>query len=111
MNLDGANLETAYYCTAREIRRRQLTGQPVPAPVQKLFDRLDLEIRVSHSRHESDCDTRQSEPDKWIAAREAADILGCSKRQVTRRASDLDGEIIGGRWLFKLHTVLEYAHG
>jgi hypothetical protein len=49
------------------------------------------------------------EPEKLITARKAATILDLSKRQIHRLAADLDGRIVGGRWLFDLGTVTEYA--
>jgi hypothetical protein len=48
--------------------------------------------------------------ERLITAREAAAILGLSKRQVQRLAADLDGsQLICGRWLFEASAVTEYA--
>ena len=108
MNLSADDLQASYYCAAREIRRRQLAGQPVPPPVQKLFDRLDIEIRVSPAGRDSGGDTAQSDP---IGTKEAAMLLGLSPRQVRRIAADLDGQLVGGRLLFDRRTVPEYGEG
>jgi hypothetical protein len=45
---------------------------------------------------------------KKITATDAAEILECSRRHVTRIATDLDGRKIGGHWMFDLATVCEY---
>ena len=111
MNLTGTDLHAALYVAAEVIRSRQRTGQPVPTWLRRHFNRLDTEIRVLQSGHESDGDTGQSDQEQLITAREAAAILGCSKRQAQRLAADLDGQIVGGRWLFKLNTVTKYAQG
>ncbi|WP_448459482.1 helix-turn-helix domain-containing protein [Mycobacterium syngnathidarum] len=51
----------------------------------------------------------QEYSDVSIDTDEASRILGCSTRHVRRRASDLDGIRIGGRWIFQRRTVVEYA--
>ncbi|CPR11950.1 hypothetical protein BN971_03243 [Mycobacterium bohemicum DSM 44277] len=49
--------------------------------------------------------------DELITAKEAAEVLGLSKRQCQRIAADLGGRIVGGRWLFGRAAVSEYAEG
>jgi len=49
------------------------------------------------------------EDDTLITARETAELPGKSKRQCQRIAADLDGKIIGGRWLFSRAAVIDYA--
>jgi hypothetical protein len=58
-----------------------------------------------------DCGGEELESDKRISAAEAAMILGWTKRTVQRRASDLDGEIVGNCWVFSQSVVVEYAEG
>jgi predicted DNA-binding transcriptional regulator YafY len=49
---------------------------------------------------------------EMITAQEAAEMLGCSKRQVQRLATDLDGQLVGGHvWVFNRTAVLTYAEG
>jgi excisionase family DNA binding protein len=64
---------------------------------------------MSQSRHGMSSYTEELESDELITAKEAAEVLGCSKRQIQRMASDLDGKIVGGRWLFSRATVVGYA--
>ena len=107
-----ARLRADYYCVAEVVRHRQRTGEPIPDWLRRHFDRLDAEIRVSESGHESDSDTGQFDQNELITAREVSQMLGCSKRQAQRLASDLDGcQFVGGRWLFRRSSVAEYAEG
>lgn len=114
MNLPADELRAAYYCAAEVVRRRQLVGQPIPEWLHRHFDQLDAEVRLSRSGQEFDIAVGQlahSGPTSpsLISAHEAAQILGISKRQVQRLAADLDGQLIGGRWLFERETVETYA--
>jgi hypothetical protein len=132
-------LKAAYYCVAEVMRNRKRTGQPIPSWLRQHYDQLDEQFRstasndaversrrivaslspvadpiarvdiLSRSRHEFDCGGEQSEPADWITAKGAALMLGCSKRTVQRNAADFDGRLIGGRLLFELATVAEYA--
>ena len=111
MNLTGTDLTAAYYVTAEVVRHRQRTGQPIPQWLSRHFDRLGAEVRASRLGHESDRAAGQSQQDKMITTREVAAILGCSKRQAQRLAAELDGFFVGGRWLFKRNSVIEYAEG
>jgi excisionase family DNA binding protein len=117
MNLSSDDLRAAYYCVAEVLRRRQLVGQPIPEWMRRHFDRLDAAVRgLSRSGHQAAGAVEQlphSGPTSrsLISAHEAAQILGISKRQVQQLAADLDGQIIGGRWLFERETVETYAEG
>lgn len=102
-------LHAAYHCAAEVIRRRRLTGQPVPAWLRQHYAELDAAVRMSRSGHESDSATAELEPVDQITANEAAAIVGKSKRQTQRLAADLGGRIVGGRWLFDRAAVTEYA--
>ena len=102
-------LRCAYYCAAETIRRRQLTGQPVPTWLRQHFAEIDAALRVSRSGHGTDNAAAELEPVELISAAQAAAIVGRSKRQVQRLAADLGGRIVGGRWLFDRTEVAEYA--
>ncbi|MDZ7884745.1 MAG: hypothetical protein U5N53_18490 [Mycobacterium sp.] len=72
--------------------------------------RLDPTIRAleceladaptSRSRHRQDDEGEDWDPQTWMTAREAAATLGKSTRQIQRIAVSLNGQSIGGRWLF-----------
>lgn len=110
VQLTEREVQAAYYGLAHYVRQQRIQRRPVPASVERLYRRIDAAIRtpMSDSGHQITAVPTQS--DVWITAREAADILGVSKRQAQRLHADLDGQLIGGRWLFKRETVREYAH-
>jgi len=112
ITLTAEDLRVSYYCAAEVLRRRQRTGEPIPQWLRRHYDRLDTAYRLSDSGHESGCDMGELEADKLITCAEAALIIGCSKRSAQRlAATDLGGQIIGGRWLVKLSAVMEYTEG
>lgn len=111
--VERPDLHAAYYCASALIRSRKRTGEPIPSWLRQHHARLDAEIRrMSRAGHESLSDTEELHPmDDLITAREAGEILGVSKRQTQRLAADLDGQIVGGRWLFSRSAVAEYMEG
>ena len=111
VSLAADDAHAGLYCAAAVIRSRQRNGEPIPEWLRRHSDRLDAEIRMSESGHESDSDTGQFDQDELITAREVSQMLGCSKRQAQRLASDLEAEIVGGRWLFRRSAVTEYVEG
>lgn len=111
MKLRGDDVRAAYYVAADVVRSRQRTGQPIPEWLHRHFHLLDNEIRKSQSGRQSSCGDEVLEKETLIAAAEASTILDVSKRQVLRLAADLGGELVCGRWLFKLSAVQEYAEG
>ncbi|GJO29992.1 hypothetical protein NJB1507_37700 [Mycobacterium marinum] len=101
-------LRAAYYCAAEVMRHRSRTGQPLPAWLRQHFAALDAAVRMSRSGHGFHGGAAQLVQDE-VTAQEAADMLGCSKRQALRLAADLDGRLVGGRWLFPRSAVEQYA--
>jgi hypothetical protein len=119
MNLSGDDgsqpssqdvVRAAYYCVAEVIRLRQLGGIPVPDWLRRHYNHLDAEVRVSHTRQESEGSRTYSESD-LIGTGEAADMLGWNIRKVQRLAADLGGRRVAGRLVFSSFEVHEYAEG
>jgi hypothetical protein len=100
---------TAYNCVAAVMRGFRTA--PAPWAVTDLYDRLDAEVRMSQSGRECGCGGEESEQDKLISSREAAAILGFTKRHVNRIAESLGGEFVDRRWLFRESVVRQYAEG
>jgi Helix-turn-helix domain len=48
---------------------------------------------------------------RWLTAQDAAELLGCDERTVTRKARQLDGQKIRGRWHIPETAVLEHIGG
>lgn len=103
MNLTSQQAHAVRYCVAETIRRRLLTGAPVPAWMRSLHQHL------TSSADGTDHEVSQQDSTQAIDTAEAAQILGCSTRYIRRIAADLDGERIAGRWIFHRHNVTEYA--
>lgn len=94
-------------CVTEMVLARQRAGQPIPDRVRSLL------AYVSSCGHGIDTETAQSNHDDadHISAAEAAKILGCTPRTITRIASDLDGRKCGRDWIFQRCNVTEYAEG
>lgn len=111
MSRDERELRAAYYCAAALIRDRQLRGEPVPTWLRQHHEWCESALAVSQTGHELGQDASQLEQDDLIDAKEAAVMLGRSKRQAVRLANDLDGRIVSGRWIFSRHAVADYVEG
>lgn len=113
MTLTPRLLQLALHCAQRELDSRAHGAGPRVQPWNaELVRALELELAtMSRSGHRFDDKAAPSE--SWLTAQQVASRLGLSKRQVTRLAGALDGEIIGGRWLFPTAAVndIEQARG
>jgi hypothetical protein len=110
VRLNRDETATAYHCVAAVLRG--FNTAPPPWAVSQLYDRLNSEVRSgSQPGHECCCGGEQSEQEKLISSRQAAELLGYSKRHVNRIATSLGGELIDGVRVFRLSQVLDYAEG
>jgi hypothetical protein len=112
MNLTDAEVRQLLYCAAEELRARAAGKPPGPAPwLAKLVRRLELEVAVSSTRQQSGGGGTElnHEDDDPIGTVEAAAILRWDIRKVQRRATDLDGQRVSGRWVFSETTVRQYG--
>jgi hypothetical protein len=112
MKLDRNETQVAYNCVAAVMRGYQTAAQ-APWAVRHLYDRLDAEFRfrMSHSGPEFCCGGEESEPEKLISSRQAAALLGYSKRHVNRIATSLGGQDVDGVRVFRLSEVQGYLEG
>lgn len=94
-------------CVTEMVLRRQQLGQQIPDRVRSLL------YYMSARGHQSCTDTAQLTHDEAdnIGTTEAAKILGCTTRTISRIASDLDGTKIGRDWIFPRRSVIDYAEG
>lgn len=104
MRLTDDEVRAALYVTSETVRRRQLTGAPIPGWLRALHRTLTGSVHGT----ESEAGQEESTPE-LIDTRSAAEILGVSERYTRRIATDLDGTRIGGRWCFNRTTVTDYA--
>jgi hypothetical protein len=98
----------AYRCAAEVVRRRRLTGEPIPPWLREHFDQLDAEIRLSASGHGNSLDVDES---NTLSSVETATIIGRTDRWVRRHPEELGGRKHGDRWRFPRATVEQYAAG
>jgi hypothetical protein len=112
MNLTECDLQVALRCVSELLDTRRLLGAPIPAWLVEHHRRVAAAYRgiMSTVGQGTVTDTAQS-GHEFISARQAADIIGLSRRQIQRIGADLDGRIVDGRWLYPLNTVREYAEG
>lgn len=107
MYLTDEQTRLALYAVTDLLTRRLRGGQPVPAGLYRFREQLDTSVRGSENY--SPPTQLTGDDEELIDTTEAAQILGCSDRWVRTIRTDLDGLNIGGRWVFKRHTVMEYA--
>lgn len=108
LSLNSDDTITAYNCVA--VVMRGFRTAPAPWAVQSLYDRLDAEVRaMSRPGHQNGCGEEQSEPEKLIGSRQAADITGYTQRHVNRIAPSLGGVLVDKRWVFRESVVRTYT--
>lgn len=109
MLLTAEEIRAAYFAVAAFDRGRAMAGRPVPPAVRALRDRLDLAIRcpMSRTRQEIHC-SRGELTTEWIGTATAAQMLNWHPRRVQRHAADLDGQLTGGRLMFRARAVEDY---
>jgi hypothetical protein len=107
LRLSDDQVEAALFAVGDLVARRRLANRPVPAEVVALHRVLAVA---------SDCGTEigsgpEELGDDLIDADQAAEILGCTGRWVRSRRirADLDGQKVGGAWVFRRQAVVEYA--
>ena len=108
MILDDDEVRQSLYCCSEVLRARRRGAGPVSQWLVRLVRRYELEVATSRSR-QPECDGVQPLKHEWIGTREAATVLGWTRRQVQRRAADLEGWKTSAGWIFPADVVLEYA--
>ena len=93
-------------------RARKLNGYHIPAGYRDLVAAIEQASRIGHVDVRTEPVLRQlpHEP-PTVPITEAATRLGLSKRQIRRRAAQLGGRKIGGRWLLDEHAIREHIEG
>src|SRR5271169_3188196 len=107
------------FCISECIARRQQQGKPIPEWMALLHGKLSATVELDELMSGSDTFASASGQgfrsnaaqfeEKLITATDAAKILKVDVRSIRRIAADLDGEVVGNRWLFRETTVREYA--
>ncbi|MGH8328582.1 MAG: hypothetical protein ACRET2_17680 [Steroidobacteraceae bacterium] len=112
MNLDEHDMRVAFRCVSELLDTRRLRGVPIPRWLIEHYRRIEAAYRsMATLGHQPGSDQRSSDNDELVSARQAAAIIGLSRRHVQRLSADLDGRIIDGRWLYPLDAVRAYREG
>ncbi len=110
MNLDDTETRQLLYCCAAELRARAQGKPPGVQPwLTRLVRRLEQEVALASSRQDDATDQPfwDGDDDEWLGSAQVARVLGWSLRTVQRRAADLDGQKVGGAWVFREDVVRE----
>lgn len=111
VELSEQDARTVAYLLGALARERRIYGRPVPNEVDALQRRIEKQVlTVTRSRQPAKSTQRQSEAmehvgTEWVAAR-----LAWSRSKVLRNHSELDGEIVGGAYVYPRATVERIAH-
>lgn len=106
MNISDEQVRLSLYAVRDLIARRRLGNIPIPPGMHRLYH--DYEVASTHGSKD-EVTQEESDPEELIDSTEAAAILHCSARWVRQIRTDLDGRNIGGRWVFRRQTVVDYA--
>lgn len=106
LRLTDNDLEAALFALTDVVDRRRLCGLPIPSAVVALRQKLE----IASACGTENCSEAEPLVNDLIDSDEAARILGCTPRWVTKIGSDLDGkQVAGGRWIFHRRAVIDYA--
>lgn len=111
MPLSERHVRLALFCVGEELRARQAGKAPVLRWLHELVRALECELAVSQSRQpggDEPTDSNRVMGDQ-VGTAEAARILGWSRRRVQRRAADLSGYPVAGRYLFDRDHIQQIA--
>ncbi|WP_407689367.1 helix-turn-helix domain-containing protein [Mycobacterium sp. HUMS_1102779] len=98
------DLQCAYRCAAEVVRRRRLTGEPIPPWLNRYYVQLDTKIRMSARGQQNSLNTDQSDT---LSSMEVAQLIGRNDRWVRRHRDELGGIQQGDRWRFP-RTAVEH---
>ena len=100
---DRAEVRAVLHAVDEYRRACGRSGRPIPPPLTALHSRLEMAYRTntveSPTRHGGGVEMTDLEHD-WIGTGAAAELLGVEHRTVQRRAQQLGGRKVNGRWLF-----------
>ena len=113
MNLSGTETRQILYCVAEEHRARAAGKPPGVQPwLSRLLQRVELEVAMLSSRQsEQPATSDLDHASDWIGSQQVSRILGWNIWTVQRRANDLDGRKVAGKYVFRESVVRDYAEG
>lgn len=106
--IDDRDLRAVRFVLAEFVRRRRLTGQPIPTVVARLHQHLTSVDGHEHAAAQPDS---TPEPTELLDTGQVAELLGCTTRHVRRLAPALDAQQISGRWVYPKPAVTQHLQG
>jgi hypothetical protein len=110
LTLSDRHLRLVLHCAAEELQARRRGKPPGPRPWNfEVIRALENQLSLTQSR-QVDCEDAQDlRHENPIGAGEVARILGWPRRRVQRRAPELDGRLVAGRFLFDSNNIRQLA--
>ncbi|MDJ0359701.1 hypothetical protein [Rhodococcus sp. H29-C3] len=108
--LTGSAIPAARDLLAIARRARQRNGHPESRALEALSTALEIASATGQSDTDNNPETHD-EPIEWLSTEQAADRMHCSTRNVRRRAPQLGGQLINGRWQLDAAAITEHIEG
>ncbi|UAK38560.1 helix-turn-helix domain-containing protein [Gordonia bronchialis] len=107
--IDDRDLRAVRFVLAEFVRRRRLTGQPIPTVVARLHQHLAMSANGPEPVA-AQSDSTPAQPE-LLDTGQVAELLGCTTRHVRRIAPALDAQRISGRWVYPRPAVTQHLQG
>jgi hypothetical protein len=106
-------LRLALFCSEEELKARRNGKAPgLQSWNQELVTELANEVAMLSSRQSERPDPSDlNHESDWIGSQQVSRILGWNIWTVQRRANDLDGRKVAGKYVFRESVVRDYADG
>lgn len=110
MKLNRKEIGDGYFYLSALRRQLDRERRAIPDGLAVLIDHFEAEVKaMSRPGHQTRCRQQRLDKDQWIGPRTAAGILEVTQRQVNRLATDLEGVLVEGRYIFPRSVVEDYA--
>ncbi|MDX6307026.1 MAG: hypothetical protein QOI06_72 [Nocardioidaceae bacterium] len=104
----------ALFCSEEELKVRRNGKAPGLQPWNhEVVTELAREVALLSSQQSAVPDSSEldHESTDWIGSQQVSSIIGWNIWTVQRRASDLDGRKVAGKYVFRESVVRDYADG
>jgi hypothetical protein len=111
MTLTLRVIRLALFCSEEELKARRKGKPPGLADWNhEVVAELAREVAMLSSQQSEQCGQSDLENESdWIGSQQVSRILGWNIWTVQRRANDLDGRKVAGKYVFRESAVRDYA--
>ena len=109
--LSGDWLQVTLTAVQMAERGRRLKGLPDSPAHRRLAGALRTAMAACPQTDGPKPAAAQTKNNRWLTAKEAAEMLGCSQRHARRLAPKLDGDRSSGPWFIPQAALLEHMEG